>query len=357
MPAKRPTSPIERGIRQDGDRLQAYVYVGGRTRSKYFPIGTSITTLRQWRENTRVRHRLGLQAEAGATTFREDAETYLKLVRSMPTFKDREYRILQWAEEFGDRSRASIKAHEIRGVLERWRLRGSFEGGPLSPGSINVRRTALMHLYTVLDGKWAANPVKDVPPHHEDTRDQIRAQSISIWYRLLARIRKGSKTRARLRLMLWTGWPHAQIMLLKPEDIDWPRSRVRLQRRKKGRGHPAKWLPVLPQAVTALREFDRVGAWGKFSQSAMHSSLAVALKQENEWRESHGKKPLPKIRPYDARHQFATTIASMMTDERALQGLMLHSTAAMTRRYSVGADDARMEQAISAVAGKLLKFG
>lgn len=360
---------LERGIRQEGDSLQAYVWVGGRQRSKRFPLDAPIGELRRWREDQRVLYRHGIPQEKAAGSFREDADTYLKLVRAMPSFDDRAYRIRQWVEAFGSRPRASITATEIRSVLEGWRQRGRFDGGQLSPASLNQRRTALMHLYTVLDGRSAANPVKDVPALPEEAGDQIRAQPIRVWYRLLARIgrrkwktrraknrgtpQRLSKTRARLRVMLWTGLPHAQIMKLEPQDIDWTGPRIRVSRRRKGKGHAAKWLPILPPAVTALKAFARAEAWGPFSQSAMHSALARARSDENTWRRRFQRVPLPPIRSYDARHSFGTLIATLTTDERAIQDLMLHGTPRQTRRYTGGADEQRLQAAVAEITKRL----
>src|SRR6185295_12121548 len=47
----------------------------------------------------------------------------------------------------------------------------------LSPSAVNKRRTALQHLFTVLDGKSAPNPVKNVPKFREPdprTRPSLR---------------------------------------------------------------------------------------------------------------------------------------------------------------------------------------
>src|ERR1041385_7488750 len=115
-----------------------------------------------------------------------------------------------------------------------------------------------MAMYTALDGKGAANVVRSVPAYSERASEKMRALPMGTWYRLLARIRKDSQTRARLRLMLWTAWPHKQIMGLKPADIDWEGQRARVGARHKGQGHPSKWLPLLPAAIIALKEFKRV---------------------------------------------------------------------------------------------------
>jgi len=348
--AKAASKTLERGIRQDAFGVQAYVYVHGHTRAKRFKLGTPITEVRAWRENQRVGARLGIAVDAKAITFEDDAETYLSLVKAMPTYTDREYRIKQWVDAFAGRTRASLRSSDIRAQLERWRIGGRHDGKGLSPASLNTRRTALMHLFTVLDGKSAANPVRDVPPYPEESGDVIRAQPWRVLYRLLARLRKGSKTRARLRVMLWTGLPHAQIMRVQPTDLDVKGKRLRVSRRRKGKGHPAKWLPLLPPAVTAWQAFAKAGAWGKFSQSAMHSALARAVEDENVWRRKRKRPLLPRVRPYDFRHSAGSLFASLTHDERVVQELLL----SRQRRYTEGATDARVERAVREMAQKAI---
>src|SRR5690606_40877729 len=124
-----------------------------------------------------------------------------------------------------------------------------------APSTINHFRTALLHFFTVMNGKSGANPVKDVPPYAEHSDGIIRAHDYGTIYRLLALMRP-SKTRTRLRLMAWTGWPHTQVMNLRPEDIDFAHARVRVSRRRKGKGAAARWLPsALPQTRAALERF------------------------------------------------------------------------------------------------------
>jgi len=348
---------IARGIRETATGYQAYLRIHGRFYSKNFPITALVSDMKTWREHKRAAEKFGAPPPTpteATTGFRHDAREYLKLVRSMPSYDDQAYRIEQWIAAFGDRPRASITSRDLRGVLERWRVSGRADGHGLTPGSLNRRRTALMALYTVLDGRGAANIVRDVPAYSEHaSEDQIRAHPMRVWYRLLARMQRSSKSRARLRVMLWTAWPHKQLMALKPEDVDYGRARARVSGRRKGHGHPAKWVPLLPAAVIALKAFDRLDAWGPFSQSSMRHRLNEAWRKENVWRQAHQHALLPPIRPYDARHSAATLLASLTTDERALQDLLLHSTARLTRRYSQGADQARMQQAIDQVAAAL----
>ena len=371
--ARPPKAKLAPGIRRTSSGWQIYARVLGKLHTKRFKPDTAPVVLREALKNMKARARFPAVRPASASSlFPEDAAAYLKLVRHMPSFDDREYEVNQWAKAFAGRTRQSLTGPDIRAVLESWRVSGRADGkGGLSASSLNKRRTALMSLFTTLDGKSAANPVRDVPEYDESESEQIRAISLSLFYRLLVRVgrlkwktrrkvhqgtkRRPSKTRARLRVMLWTGWPHKQLMALKPDDVDWDAGTARVSPRRKGKGYPATTVPLLPQALHALKRFDEAKAWGKFSQSGMHKALSRAVTAENAWRAKHGKRPVKRVRPYDARHQFGHLIATVTNDERAIQSLMLHSTSAQTRRYTGGANQIRMKRAIQGVAAALDK--
>lgn len=346
------------GIRRTPASWQVFAKVRGEFRSKCFPLDTGTLELKRQRDLLKTESYYGRLLDAAhGPGFAAEAKSYKALVTGMPSYRDRAYEVDAWARAFGDRPRATITGRDIRAVLERWRLDGRADGtGGLSLSSLNRRRTSLMALWTALDGRSAANPVKDVPPYTEHQNEQVRAQDPRILYRLIARVgrrRPPSKTRARLRLMLWTGWPQKQVMALRPADIDWTpgREAARVSGRRKGKGSPPRTVPLLPGAVRALRAFEAAEAWGPFSTSAMHSSMARAVAEENAWRARLSKPPIAPVRPYDLRHTFGSELAKRLTDERAIQEFMLHRTPQQTRRYTESATAERLERARRELVG------
>lgn len=364
MNKRRVNSP---GIRRTGSGWQVFARVRGRFVSEHFPPQTDLSALKAARERliAQYKHGLVIPGYTDGPGFAADAQEYLDLVRTMPSYDDRAYEIGEWAKVFGRTPRSQITGRDIRRVLERWRKTGSATGGPLSPSSLNRRRTALMSLWTTLDGRSAVNPVRDVPPFPERSSEQIRAVDPRVLYRVIARVgrsawksrrpefqgtrRSATKTRARLRLMLWTGWPQTQIMRLTPADIDWKQEAVRVSARRKGKGTRPRWVPLFPGAVIALRAFVAAEAWGPFSTSGMHKAFQRALAEENAHRARY-RKPAVHARPYDLRHTALTEMARAITDERALQELALHSSPFQTRRYTEGATADRLLRARAEVA-------
>lgn len=330
------------GIRSlPSGKLQAFVKVRGKFYSDTFDAGTNLSELKHWRENMRVAVRTGAKiptVDPSEPTFMEDVTRYLQLRRSMPTYGTREQHLLAWADYFGRRPRSTITTQMIRQRLEECLAAG------YATGSVNRERTALMSLWTVLDGKSARNPVRDVPKYREPSGEH-RALSPMTVYRLLARMRP-SKTRTRLRVLLWTGWPHKQIGQLEPAHLNLKDGRAYITARKKGGGTRAAWLPLVPGAVRALTLFDQEDCYGPFSTSSMRHAFLLALTKLNAHRERLKLRPIA-ARPYDLRHSFGTWLALQTHDERVIQTMMIHSTAEQSRRYTEAATTPRVDAAIA----------
>lgn len=332
----------ERGIRATPHGWQVYLHVKGEFRSKHFPKDTPVQKLRDWRKEQQARATLNLKPEPQeADTFGADCEAYLAAVRGMTTYTDRKYRIEQWRDALGrKRRRSEITSVEIRQQLEKWKA------AKLSHGSLNLRRTALFHLFTVLDGKSAKNPVKDVPPYREippPLRLPTPKDALAAIEAVEKHKGKSRKTRARLLVLLWTGWPAAQLKKLKPGDIDWPGARALVHGRQKGRGTRPKWLPLLPQAVAALKEMKKARAWGEFSNSSLHSRLHQGCKNAK----------VEAFRVYDLRHLFGTMVAAVVKDDRVVAELLMHADIRMTRRYTEQSVNPRLLEGLALVAKSL----
>jgi integrase len=337
---------IERGIRRLDTGFQAYVRIGGRLRAKRFPADTKLKDIRAWRELQRVavHYQIPALLIPVERTFANDVTEYLALVKAMPTYSDRTYRMQQWVTQFGPRERNTIAALEIRAVLERWRTTGHANGGKLSPASLNQRRTALLHFFTMMNGADGQNPVRGVPPYRVDHRIwrlptlkdaelAIAAVTHGKWPK-----KAGTKTQARLRVLLYTGWPSAILKQLRKEDIHWRDRAVTVHGRRKGKGTPPRTIPVSLLAIRALAAFNRVDAYGTFSGSALHSALHRGCDRAK----------VPHFRVYDLRHLFITAVVLASNDERGASELALHSDPRQTRPYSRQAASVRAKAALDA---------
>lgn len=350
-------APTPTGISRTAHGWRAFVRVHGKLHSKSFPAATAIVLMKRWREEQRVRVRLGAELPEAGATLAEDIRRYLGQVQTMPTLRYREDDLRRWVEAFGPhRIRKSITAGEIRAQLEAWRA-------VYAASTCNHRRTALMHLWSVLDGKSAPNPARDVPRYHE-AQGPPRALSAAACDLLIGAM-PPSQTRARLLLLAWTGWPPAQMAKLTPEDIRWNEA-VYVRPRRKGRGAAGVWLPLLPQAWDALREYKRLGCWGAFSTSSARTAFRrAARKARRTVATAYARRTLPRVTarrlrselldvtPYQLRHSFLTLVASITKDDRAVKVLAQHADIRTTHRYTEATADPRAAAALAMVSGAL----
>lgn len=337
-----------------GYRVVASIGRGtGKRLEKRFPPGTAPRTMTRWQEDARRELRDRPTAVRGSLA--ADLEIYLPIKQAtMPPngYKERVRLMGLWLGELGARRhRADVEPVEIRAALAKWEVNGCPGGkGPWDKGSSNRARTALMDFYNVLGGKSASNPVRDVKRHRE-----FRKPAPTIDYALLDRLldampdygqgirgmtrREVSQTKARLCVLAYTGWPHAQIMRLRPEHIDWPGRQVYIEGRRKGEGTEDRWLPVSAAGMLALKLFAEANAWGSFSPSAMRISFQRALKKVA---------PEVKVTPYKLRHLFGTTVLRSSGNRAATSELMIHTSEETTRRYTRAAEHALMRDALDA---------
>lgn len=324
----------------------AHIRIHGVLHQKHFPHGTELIRIKQWLLTTEMRFRGAKSVRTGR--FSDDAAVYLEAVKAMPTFTERKAHIDEWIEVFGERQRDSISADDIQAQLHYWKTTPReisytrvktdkpkrFATITLSASAINHRRTALQHLYTVLDGRSAPNPVKDVPKFREpDPKARtIRLSTVRALLRAMGR----TQSQARAMVIAFTGIPHSQIKTIEPQHVDG--TSVLVAGRKKGAGTQARVVPLTADGVKAFKAMKRADAWGPFSNSSLRKALRLACKAVDID---------PPLTPYDLRHFFGSELYRSSGDIRATQVLMGHSTPALTHRYTIAAVDPRVQAAVA----------
>lgn len=333
---------------------RVYVRRDGKLKPIRFKGDVTLEQLEQFRdsykdESEKIKKARRAQAKERAGTLAGDADRYLalKTVKAMPSFTDRKRDIERWASVFGKRPRPDITARDLEEQLQAW-----YDAG-VSGSTVNKRRTALMSLYTRLDGRSAANPVKDTRLFPES--DEVpRGQPLELLERILASIdadrtrpkdgsRKGvNKARPVIDLMLATGMAPIQIHRLRPHHYSTKERWYVFPRREKGRQpkHPRPMIrkPMTKYAVGAFERFAAANIHGDFDRRAVGRTWARAVKRTaRELGKENPQFEMPHIRLYDIRHSFATAMLEATNDERLVQRLLDQSSGAMVRRYSLGA--------------------
>lgn len=306
--------------------------------SPRFAPDTNLTVAKVWQENQRVEGRK-VVAPAPATPegFAADAARYLKTVAAMPSYDDRERDINAWIAVFGVTPRGRITTAQIAEHLARWRKQWS-------ASTVNHRRTALLHLWRVLDGKSAANPVTDIPKFREPAPEPRSVPAPII--RAIFAAMPDTVTRARLQVIAYTGMAHSMIARLTARDLDLDHAVYVRPERHKGRGTKRQALPLTADGVAALQALVAHGGLGQvFSRSSLHSSFRRACDKV----QAATGYDLTGVRPYDLRHSFGTQAYASLGDERAVQQLLGHAKIETTHRYTLGGVDARLRATIEAM--------
>jgi site-specific recombinase XerC len=222
---------------------------------------------------------------------------------------------------------------------------------------VNHRLRALENLYTVLDGKSAYNPVREVD-EAEPPNVAPRGQSFALAYEILAcmpdvttpkkggAVEKGSLSRVRFEAMLVTGFPAKQLGMLQPDHVNWdvpsvlPPKRLKGRRSRRARSQrQVKPRQLMPAAVPVLRRFFALEANKKFSSTSLARSVRRAIRAANTARAQRQLPLIPEtLRLYDlTRHTFGTEVFRLTKNLLLVKDLMGHGDIEQSERYAMAA--------------------
>lgn len=358
MPRRGNRIRVTKNVTRDLSGFSVRIWRDGRPIERRFPLTTPLAKVLAWRDDElRRRQDLKLAGKSDDTPgdFTADARRYLAAVKAMPEYDQRARDIEIWCDRFKGRMRDSIQPLDIRTARDEWLTVGPklvqrcADGErwwvpvlkPLSASTVCKRLRALENMWTVLDGKKAWNPVREVPePSEPDAAP--RGLSYAVVDRILAQMAP-SQTRARLRVMAYTGLAQVEIKGITPADVNLEGGTVLVRRRRKGRGGkmaPPALHPLTAEGVAAFRDFKALGCWGAFSTSSMWAVFQRAARAAG----------YTGLRPYDFRHSYGTAVFRSTGDLAATQGMLRQRSGVTTLRYVAAAIAPRARLAAEAFA-------
>lgn len=327
-------SRLPRGISQTPTGWRISVRVKGHPLwQRRFKASTSLETVQEELTKARKARRAGRLTVGSPGTLGADVARYLEsYFGTRPGRAERERHLNLWIAILGFATwRSLISREDVSRALQGWRSSG------LSADTCNKRRAAFLAFFNALDGKGGQNPVREVPKFRA-TAALPRGLSYREIAKALKKLSK-CKTRARLKVMAYTGARPIQLTQLTPADWDDKRQTLILHATEKGHGTKPHLVPLSTQAQAAMREFEDTDAWGSFTTAPMGRMWKKAVK-------AAGVKV--ETRVYDLRHSFGTEIYRSTGDLRITKELMGHSSFAMTERYTLSAIPERQQLAITA---------
>ena len=356
-------------IYEDDSGLAVVVKIAGRSHEERFPHGTPLPDLEAVRDRLQGRARAAQRPKPG--TLAGDVVDYLTTIADPA--KRRHAAILcgHWTLPHGRLSRFALSPVVIRQQLARWRQTAA-------ASTCNHRLAALRAVFTTLNGDADPNPTLKVKKLREPDPEP-RALSLAVIERILAAMPDRGKptgqgrgtrptvslSKLRCQVMAYTGLPPAQIARINPAtDLHWTAAVLRVRPRRKGRGTTETWLPLLPQAIAALRALQAAQGWGAYSTSSVRQSWHRACVVVIQAQRAAGETPLPHrietdatgaehirplVRPYDLRHSFGSRALALTGNLAGVQRLLLHADPRQTLRYVQGAVPESAQQVIDAL--------
>ena len=336
---------LDTGIWQDDIGFSITAKIGGEQREKRAKVQPTQAQRQAWIEELTEK-----LPTATTGTLAGDIIDYLTTLPAKSQRKEGARDNLQpWRDLFGERKRKDITSMDIRAALSRWATEPQAgRPRPCQPSTLNHRRQELSNVYTALNGRAGANPVRDVPRLRE-RRNEPRGIPPAIVRLILDELPPG-KTKLRLEVIAATGLPHIQVGRLQARDFSKDKRTLFVSPRRKGDGHPGVTLPLTKDATKALTAFFRGKAEGKFSNSSVWKIFGHAVEAaRKKWKKANRGKPWPapeNLRPYDLRHSYLTEAYRVTRDLRAVAELALHSDLRTTQRYAEAAVSETARRAI-----------
>jgi integrase len=332
-------------IYADNLGLAAVFTMKGQREEKRFPPGTPIQIIQRYIDTRSdvLKELAGATPERGSlsATIADYTKTLAKTRK-----RDREQLLKPWADALGHVAFFALTRRQLQDTADTWIASGT------STSRVNKRISAIRQM-------WQATAPDHPLPHpiekltrYPEPPPTTRGAPLDLINRALETFPPCQST-ARLKVMAWTGQPPSRIAQIKKEHVRWKAQPPELyvSPRRKGTGSADAWLPLLPQAVDALREFFAHKATGPFQMSPLGRFWRRHLKAL-KW-PVDDKRQLLALRVYDLRHSFLTEYGKLTQDIYAVAEYAGHSNLQTTRRYMRGAASSRMTQGIDALAKHL----
>jgi integrase len=362
-------------IYADKSGYSAVAKIGDRQREKRFrpsgDVDTDIRRMQRWQLRTRAELLGDRPTRPQADTLASDVPRFLATITAGTPRRDYEKLLAAWlATPLGERPRRDIRRRDVLTQIAAWEADG------YSAATLNHRLRALRKLYDVLDGddEDAINPCAKIRKRSEP-EPEARGTTYDIIEGILALIpdigytrERGqkrptfNKSKIRLRVMAWTGLPPALIRQITADHIHWNEAELDVTPRRKGKGVKARRLPLLEEAVSALRDLAAADALGPYSNAAPWNTWDRAKRRYiAQLRESETDsrvvdelvRVIEPLRPYDLRHSFAAMVYEHSGGNRsAVSDLLMHAALQTSERYVKRAVAAVSRRALATVAAK-----
>lgn len=348
-----------------------------------FPPGTPIEEVEAafHAAKAKLKRQLALQRALGPRpirtvpgTLRADVDLYFETAKiTKRTAQERRTQFKWWCDVagFGDRRRSTLEGPEITRALNKLMTMPGYKHEAHVPRRASASlekkyRHALYHLFKILDGPHAPNPVAAVPLPDEPAalpRDLplVFTDEMLVQMRAVGQ-RQGFTSRVRATQQVLTHAPvtMAQLLRMRPGHVDLEAGEIVVPGRQKGQGPtpPAVRRSLTPDGVAAFRAYGVAGCWERpVSKSVKYQAFKRARQKAMATLAARGiaidRERCAQATVKDLRHTLGTQVFAA-TGDLAMTALFLdHKDPRTTLRYAQGAVDARLKIANAQLAAAL----
>ncbi len=246
----------------------------------------------------------------------------------------------------GKYSLAAISADVVAGYRDtRLDTLSKQTGRKISSSTVRGELALLSHLYEISIKEWRlgliSNPVRLIrkPKAHPGRNRRLS------WVEM-RRLLKAVDARSNpilgfvVRIALYTGMRHGEIINLTEKQVDLQRRLVFLQKTKNGTAR------TVPLSVRATREFSKALGNPKrhknsdliFPGNKSRSGCDVIMRRpyttNQEWRKAVQAAGLTDFRFHDLRHEAVSRLVEMGLSDQEVSAISGHKTMQMVRRYT-----------------------
>lgn len=322
MPRKGKRRTIAKGIYLDSGGYEVRVTVGGEPYAARMPKDSTLDELKKKRAQLEAQGRTETpRLDRG--TLAADAPRYIRLIKHLESWKDREAHLAAWVALYGSVARHRITSSDVLRARVLWLALPK----PLAPKTINHRVDTLRNLYRTLDGKRAQAPCDDIEPLPVP-KTPIQRVTDALILAVDAKLQEGeakhtlrdAKTRARFRVLVSTGKRPCELMRAQPSDVDLE-ARVWVARDAKGGFSPGAYLNT--DQLAAWQLFIDAKAWGPYN----HGNFSRVIRTAG-W-------PVG-VRAYNARHTTWITARERGIPLEDVADGAGHTDSRLTKRFYTG---------------------
>jgi len=252
-------------------------------------------------------------------------ERYLKF---KPAYRTHRYRLTFLRDMLGHRQLNTISSFDVARIKHALYSRKTNRGSATTPATLNRYITLLKTMLNQAVPEYLpANPIKGLSKEKESERpiqplseeeiqrilSAAKAQSVEMYALILLALNTGLRTGDLLKLRMedrWLSDRWLSVTMGKTQDV--------------------VNIPLNDEAIDAMKMLDRKEGMMLFPPKRQGSDI---WKFRTSWLKLLRTAGIRRIRFYDLRHTFGTTLMETGAHPRAVQKLMGHKSLKTTERY------------------------